>query len=222
MRDKIAFLQGEQRSRYFGKTLPLSTNDTTAWNTGRAAARGDGERLPAVPRGRGGGHGEITRHAALTMQRADALHRRADAVPRDRLPALRAGAVVAPAPALRRGRAPRHRRGARQGFARGRGWRLHRGRDVRPRRAHAGRVPLRDDRAADGFRRGAAAHVDPQGARAARAAGARRGARHVPARHRPHAPDRRAPARGGRREAPRTASSTWSSSRRASAGASTA
>ena len=35
MRDKIAFLQGEQRSRYFGKSLPLSANDNTAWNTGR-------------------------------------------------------------------------------------------------------------------------------------------------------------------------------------------
>jgi hypothetical protein len=34
MRDKIAFLQGEQRSRYFGKTLPLSPNDSTAWTTG--------------------------------------------------------------------------------------------------------------------------------------------------------------------------------------------
>ena len=35
MRDKIAFLQGEQRSRYFGKSIPLSPNDTNAWNTGR-------------------------------------------------------------------------------------------------------------------------------------------------------------------------------------------
>ena len=34
MRDKIAFLQGEQRSRYFGKSLPLSANDNTAWTTG--------------------------------------------------------------------------------------------------------------------------------------------------------------------------------------------
>jgi hypothetical protein len=34
-REKAAFLQGEQRSRYFGKTLPLSANDATAWNTGR-------------------------------------------------------------------------------------------------------------------------------------------------------------------------------------------
>jgi hypothetical protein len=35
MRDKIAFLLGEQRSRYFGKSLPLSANDTAAWTTGR-------------------------------------------------------------------------------------------------------------------------------------------------------------------------------------------
>jgi hypothetical protein len=35
LRDKIAFLQGEQRSRYFGKSLPLSANDNSAWNTGR-------------------------------------------------------------------------------------------------------------------------------------------------------------------------------------------
>ncbi len=36
MRDKIAFLQGEQRSRYFGKTIPLSPNDSKAWTTGAA------------------------------------------------------------------------------------------------------------------------------------------------------------------------------------------
>ncbi|MGZ5046059.1 MAG: hypothetical protein ACXWF0_02245 [Usitatibacter sp.] len=35
VRDKVAFLQGEQRSRYFGKTLPLSVNDSNAWGTGR-------------------------------------------------------------------------------------------------------------------------------------------------------------------------------------------
>jgi hypothetical protein len=35
IRDKVAFLQGEQRSRYFGKTLPLSVNDSSAWVTGR-------------------------------------------------------------------------------------------------------------------------------------------------------------------------------------------
>lgn len=36
LRDKIAFLQGEQRSRYFGKSLPLSANDAAAWTTGRS------------------------------------------------------------------------------------------------------------------------------------------------------------------------------------------
>ena len=35
MREKIAYLLGEQRGRYFGKTLPLSANDTDAWRTGR-------------------------------------------------------------------------------------------------------------------------------------------------------------------------------------------
>jgi hypothetical protein len=35
VRDKVAYLQGEQRSRYFGKTMPLSTNDNDAWKTGR-------------------------------------------------------------------------------------------------------------------------------------------------------------------------------------------
>jgi len=34
LRDKIAFLQGEQRSRYFGKSLPLSPTDSKAWSTG--------------------------------------------------------------------------------------------------------------------------------------------------------------------------------------------
>ena len=33
-RERVAFLQGEQRSRYFGKTLPLSATDAAAWNTG--------------------------------------------------------------------------------------------------------------------------------------------------------------------------------------------
>lgn len=32
LRDKVAFLLGEQRVRYVGKTLPLSNSDMTAWN----------------------------------------------------------------------------------------------------------------------------------------------------------------------------------------------
>ena len=35
MRDKVAFLQTEQRGKYFGKTLPLSANDERAWTSGR-------------------------------------------------------------------------------------------------------------------------------------------------------------------------------------------
>jgi hypothetical protein len=35
VRDKVAYLQGEQRSRYFGKTMPLSMNDHDAWKIGR-------------------------------------------------------------------------------------------------------------------------------------------------------------------------------------------
>jgi len=69
MRDKIAFLQGEQRARYFGKTLPLSANDNTAWNNGRALL----EEMEAGYRNglaeAQAGEGELTRHAALIAQR---------------------------------------------------------------------------------------------------------------------------------------------------------
>ncbi len=36
LRDKVAFLLGEQRSRYVGKTLPLSSADTAGWNISNA------------------------------------------------------------------------------------------------------------------------------------------------------------------------------------------
>ena len=69
MRDKVAFLQGEQRARYFGKTLPLSANDSAAWTTGRTllAEMEAGYRrcLEAARAGRG----EIAGHAALVIQR---------------------------------------------------------------------------------------------------------------------------------------------------------
>lgn len=68
MRDKVAFLQGEQRVRYFGKSLPLSTNDHSAWLTGRALleAMESGYRrvLEAAL-----GDGEARRHCALVAQR---------------------------------------------------------------------------------------------------------------------------------------------------------
>ena len=67
-RDKVAFLQGEQRSRYFGKTLPLSANDSAAWNTGRLLL----EEMEAGYRRcleEAGDGGEIHAHRALIMQR---------------------------------------------------------------------------------------------------------------------------------------------------------
>jgi hypothetical protein len=69
IRDKIAFLQGEQRARYFGKSLPLSANDTDAWRTGRAllAEMEAGYRIALA--GAAAGSGEIKGHSALIAQR---------------------------------------------------------------------------------------------------------------------------------------------------------
>jgi hypothetical protein len=36
VREKVAYLQSEQRTRYFGKSLPLSSNDTDAWRSSRS------------------------------------------------------------------------------------------------------------------------------------------------------------------------------------------
>ena len=69
MRDKIAFLQGEQRSRYFGKSLPLSNIDHAAWSIGRSLL----EEMEAGYRqclaGSEIDKGEIARHTPLMMQR---------------------------------------------------------------------------------------------------------------------------------------------------------
>src|SRR6202171_2808502 len=69
MRDKIAFLQGEQRSRYFGKMLPLSANDANAWTTGRTLLEemetGYRQALAAAQ----AEGGELGRLAALISQR---------------------------------------------------------------------------------------------------------------------------------------------------------
>jgi cyclic-di-GMP-binding protein len=69
MRDKIAFLQGEQRSRYYGKSLPLSPNDSTAWGTGRSLLEEmeQGYRLCLAAGEEDGG--EIGRLRAHVMQR---------------------------------------------------------------------------------------------------------------------------------------------------------
>jgi len=69
LRDKIAFLQGEQRARYFGKTIPLSPNDSNAWNTGRALLEemenGYRQCLTAAESDPGG----MGKHSALIAQR---------------------------------------------------------------------------------------------------------------------------------------------------------
>jgi hypothetical protein len=66
-REKVAFLQGEQRARYFGKTLPLSPNDAAAWANGRALLeemeRGYRRALDSAR------SGEMAAHRALATQR---------------------------------------------------------------------------------------------------------------------------------------------------------
>jgi len=68
LRDKISFLQGEQRSRYFGKNIPLSPNDSNAWTTGCALLQemetGYTKCLEEASRG-----GEAAQHMALIAQR---------------------------------------------------------------------------------------------------------------------------------------------------------
>ena len=68
MRDKVTFLQHGQRSRYFGKTLPLSAADGSAWNTGRLLLEdmeaGYRKALEAAMASE-----ELRRHAALAAQR---------------------------------------------------------------------------------------------------------------------------------------------------------
>ncbi len=67
LRDKVAFLQGEQRTRYSGKTLPLSANDNAAWNTGAALleAMEEGYRRCAADAGALAAHRALIAHRAL-------------------------------------------------------------------------------------------------------------------------------------------------------------
>ncbi len=221
LRDKIAFLQGEQRVALFRQDAAALAQRQHRLGHRRAAPRRDGAGLPQVPRG---GRHRRRRGGAARAGRAArrALHRRADAVPRHRLPPLRPRGMGAPARALRRGRVARRRRRARQGLPRRRRrGRLERGRGLHPGRAPAGGIPLGDDRAADRFRRGAGEALARQGAH--REGGPRRErsppdplvadlASSIGARPLPRTPS----------SSPRTACSTSMRSPRACAGASTA
>ena len=68
VRDKVAYLQAEQRTRYFGKSLPLHSNDTDAWRSGRSLLEeleaGYRQCLEAAAAG-----GEIAAHQGLMAQR---------------------------------------------------------------------------------------------------------------------------------------------------------
>jgi hypothetical protein len=66
VREKVAFLQGEQRARYFGKTLPLSPNDSAAWSTGAALLA---EMEEGYRRALAEASGELAPHRALVMHR---------------------------------------------------------------------------------------------------------------------------------------------------------
>jgi hypothetical protein len=69
MRDKIAFLQGEQRSRYFGKSLPLSLNDNAAWANGCSLLEEMESGYRQCQTMAEIEQGELVRHMALMMQR---------------------------------------------------------------------------------------------------------------------------------------------------------
>jgi hypothetical protein len=69
LRDKVAFLQNEQRSRYYGKSIPLSPNDATAWSTGCSlleAMESGYRRTLADARAAGG---DAAQHEPLVLQR---------------------------------------------------------------------------------------------------------------------------------------------------------
>lgn len=68
-RDKIAFLQGEQRARYFGKSLPLSNNDHAAWSIGRSLLEEMETGYRACLAAAAAAKGELAPHAPLMMQR---------------------------------------------------------------------------------------------------------------------------------------------------------
>ncbi len=69
MRDKIAFLQGEQRARYFGKTIPLSANDANAWTNGRSLLEEMEAGYRRCREEAQAGKGELARLGALLTQR---------------------------------------------------------------------------------------------------------------------------------------------------------
>lgn len=69
MRDKVAFLLSEQRSRYAGKTIPLSTADYAAWNVSRDLISEMEMGYRRCWTDASGAKEELTAHLALIIQR---------------------------------------------------------------------------------------------------------------------------------------------------------
>lgn len=69
MRDKVAFLLSEQRSRYAGKTIPLSTADYAAWNVSRDLISEMETGYRRCWTDASGAKEELTAHSALIIQR---------------------------------------------------------------------------------------------------------------------------------------------------------
>jgi len=69
MREKVAYLQAEQRARFSGKTIPLSHGDMMAWETSRTLV----ESMETGYRGcfdeATGGASDLAAHLALVIQR---------------------------------------------------------------------------------------------------------------------------------------------------------
>ena len=155
------------------RRIPLSPNDSSAWNTGRALLEEMEARLSPVPRRcrrpipagwasmRALIAQRVMRYIGAQMLFHAIVFRRFDPALWQRLHQLY----------LRIARPRGTASEARQGFPRGRRGRDERGANLRAGRAHPGRVPLGDERAAGGFRRGAAAPVGAQGAGARAVAG---------------------------------------------------
>jgi len=69
MRDRIAFLQGEQRMRYVGRTLPLTAQDERAWQAGASLLVAMERLYAGVLAEALTGSGELRRLASLAAQR---------------------------------------------------------------------------------------------------------------------------------------------------------
>lgn len=69
LRERVGFMQDEQRARYFGKTLPLAAQDERVWQAGQALLAALEAGYARAFEDASTGSGDIARHAALAAQR---------------------------------------------------------------------------------------------------------------------------------------------------------